>query len=73
MEESLRRNNLEMRRLFIDQLGFLDFDEHLLTSANFQVTGDEDGWHYGGTPGINAVHILTNLICNIHISSLERG
>lgn len=51
--------------------GFLDFDEHLLTIANFHLEGGVDGWHYGGTPGINAVHILTNLICNIHISNVS--
>ena len=48
MSEVVRRQNAEMRSLLINELGFLDFDENLLTAAYFGKTNFRDGWHYSG-------------------------
>ena len=48
MSEVARRQNTQMRRLLIDQVGLADFDEYLLTAAHFGKSNGRDGWHYNG-------------------------
>mmetsp|Transcript_14763 Transcript_14763/g.27687 ORF Transcript_14763/g.27687 Transcript_14763/m.27687 type:complete len:888 (+) Transcript_14763:149-2812(+) len=63
MSEVVRRQNAQMRSLLVDQLGFLDFDEFLLTAAYFGKTNFRDGWHYNGVPMLNSVQVLMNMMC----------
>ena len=60
MNEPFRRQNEINRKIFIEELKFLDFDEWILTAAKPDFI---DGWHYYSVPLKMNAMILLNLMC----------
>jgi hypothetical protein len=62
MNEVFRRQNKVNRDVFIGELGFLDFDEWILTAAKPDFL---DGWHYSSVPLKMNAMILLNMFCSL--------
>lgn len=60
MNHAVRRQNEFLRQVFIDSLGFKDFDEWITTVGKPDVT---DGWHYNFAPRRMNGQILLNMAC----------
>ena len=56
-----RASNSVLRDLFINELGFMDFDEWITTAGLPDLV---DGWHYAGTQLKMNGMILVNMMCN---------
>ena len=61
MLQPFRVHNNALREVFINELGFLDFDEWIATAA---LPDHTDGWHYGGDALKMNVMILLNMLCS---------
>eukprot|EP01041_Mallomonas_annulata_P003095 gene3095-6077_t len=61
----IRRNSEQLRRQFVDDLGFVELDEFIITVGRIDNYGDRnDGWHFFGTMKQMEAVILINMICN---------
>jgi hypothetical protein len=58
--ERIRRRNIVLRDIFVNQLGFEELDQHQLTAGKLDT---RDNLHYAGVPRVMSVIISLNLMC----------